>query len=345
MYESFYGLKTKPFQTVPDPGFLYLSKGHDLALTMLRYGLMTAAPLTVITGAVGAGKTTLLRHIMNEMPEELTVGLISNMQAGRGELLEWVMMALSQPFAGKSYVELFQAFQDFVIERYAEGRRVVLIFDEAQNLDIPTLEELRLLSNINADGEQLLQLILVGQPQLRDLLNDPRLTQFVQRIVSDFHLMPLEPEEVEPYIDRRLKVAGAHWKIFPAESCALIHEATGGVPRLINSLCDLCLVSGFSAEEKVIRPELLREFLASAEKHEIYRQFRRLRSAAEVEAPRRPAVDEEPPLYLDPGMAAREASDLAAPPGPAGPAGPGRKGSVRDGSGAEVISWPRRGKD
>src|SRR6056297_155050 len=111
MYESFYGLKSKPFLTVPDPGFLYMSRGHDLALTMLRYGLMTAAPITVITGAVGAGKTTLLRHLMNEMPDELTVGLVSNMQAGRGALLEWVMMAFGQPYAGQSHVQLFQAFQ------------------------------------------------------------------------------------------------------------------------------------------------------------------------------------------------------------------------------------------
>jgi type II secretory pathway predicted ATPase ExeA len=329
MYESFYGLKSKPFLTVPDPGFLYLSRGHELALTMLRYGLMSAAPITVITGEVGAGKTTLVRHIMNEMPEELTVGLVSNMQAGRGELLEWVMMAYGQPYSGKSYVELFQAFQQFVVDRYAEGRRVVLICDEAQNLDIATLEELRLLSNINSDGEPLLQLILAGQPQLRDLLGDPRLTQFVQRVVADFHLEPLGPEEVEPYVERRLKVAGAHWKIFPEETCRLIHEATGGVPRLINALCDLCLVSGYSSEEKVISPTLLREFLASAEKHAIYRQFRPLTPPAAQPAPpamaagggARPAeAGGEAPLLLDPAQSGA-------------------------GEGAEVINWPRRGTE
>jgi general secretion pathway protein A len=320
MYESFYGLKHKPFQTVPDPRFLYWAKGHELAITMLRYGLMTAAPVTVITGEVGAGKTTLLRHLMTEMPGDLVVGLVSNMQAGKGELLEWVMMALDQPFEGLSYVRLFEAFQSFVIGRYAEGKRVVLIFDEAQNLDVTTLEELRLLSNINADGEQLLQLILVGQPELRELLNDRRLKQFAQRIVADFHLSPLEADEVEPYIDRRLKLAGARWKIFPSATCRLLHEATGGVPRLINALCDLCLVSGFSAEEKVVRADLLREFLDSAGRHAIYRQFLPLGAAPDGAADR--------PLLL--GAAESEAGGQAG--GQAG--GP---------AGGSVISWPWRG--
>ena len=331
MYESFYGLRSKPFQTVPEPGFLYLSKGHDLALTMLRYGLMTAAPITVVTGAVGAGKTTLLRHIMGEMPPELTVGLVSNMQAGRGRLLEWVMMAFGQPYADRGHVELFQDFQQFVIDRYAEGRRVVLIFDEAQNLDIPTLEEVRLLSNINADGEQLLQLILVGQPELRDLLNDPRLTQFAQRIVADFHLAPLEADEVVPYIAQRLKTAGARWTIFPEETCALIHTATGGVPRLINALCDLCLVSGFSSEEKVIGPHLLREFLASAGRHGVYRQFRPI-----------PGPAAPPPL---PGAATAPLADEEEQDGPLVLGAAELTHGAIEGPPERVIAFPRRGAE
>lgn len=281
MYESFYGLNRKPFQTVPDPAFLYLSRGHDLALTMLRYGLMTVAPVTVITGEIGAGKTTLLRHLLATQPENLVTGLVSNMQTGRGQLLEWVMMAFGQPFEGLSHVRLFDAFQRFLVEHYAAGRRVLLVFDEAQNLDVPDLEELRLLSNINADGHQLLQLVLIGQPQLRTLLANPRLTQFVQRISADFHLSALAAPEVDAYIAHRLAVAGARWKIFPAETSALIHRATGGVPRLINTLCDLCLVYGFSAEEKVIMVPVLREFLDSARELGVYRQFRPIEAEAE----------------------------------------------------------------
>jgi type II secretory pathway predicted ATPase ExeA len=273
MYEAFYGLKSRPFLTVPDPDFLYWAEGHTLAFTMLRYGIMSRAPITVISGEIGSGKTTLLRHLLREIPAELCVGLISNMQQGRGHLLQWVMMALGEEPGEAPYVTLFRRFQDFVIDRYAEGKRVVLIFDEAQNLGVEALEELRMLSNINADKDELLQLILVGQPQLRELLARPELVQFSQRISADFHLTPMNAGEVSAYIDHRLEVAGAAWRIFPERTAQLIHAATRGVPRLVNILCDLCLVYGFSAERKVIEEPLLREFLSSAQRRGIYQQF------------------------------------------------------------------------
>lgn len=273
MYEDFYHLKHRPFTTVPDPDFLFWSESHTLAFTMLRYGIMTRAPITVITGEIGAGKTTLLRQLIREIPQDLTVGLVSNMQTGRGELLHWVMMALGEPIESLSYVQLFQQFQERVIEAYAAGQRIVLIFDEAQNLSVDALEELRMLSNINADKDELLQMVLVGQPQLRDLLNRPELVQFSQRISSDFHLDVLTAPEVARYIEHRLEVAGAQWRIFPAETCNLIHQACRGTPRLVNILCDLSLVYGFSAEAKVITGALLREFLQSAKRRRIYDQF------------------------------------------------------------------------
>lgn len=273
MYEAFYGLTSRPFLTTPDPDFLYWSETHSLAFTMLRYGLMTRAPITVITGEIGAGKTTLLRQIMREIPADLEVGLISNMQVGRGELLHWVLMALSQEAPDEPYVRLFRRFQDHLIEAYASGRRVVLIFDEAQNLGVDALEELRMLSNINADKDELLQIVLVGQPQLRELLARPELVQFAQRISSDFHLEALSAEEVERYVDHRLEIGGAGWRIFPTATCRLIHQATRGVPRLVNILCDLCLVYGYSAESKVIDEALLREFLNGAKRRGIYTQF------------------------------------------------------------------------
>ena len=273
MYEAFYKLRMRPFLTVPDPDFLYWSEAHTLAITMLRYGLMTRAPITVVTGDIGSGKTTLLRQLMREIPQELVLGLVSNMQADRGSLLQWVMMALGQGVSDEPYIHLFQRFQDYVIEAYGAGKRVVLIFDEAQNLTVDTLEELRMLSNINADKDELLQLVLVGQPQLRELLGRPELVQFSQRISADFHLTTLSPAEVQNYIDHRLSMAEASWRIFPARTCALIHEATGGVPRLVNILCDLCLIYGFSADKRVIDEGLLREFLASAHKRGIYTQF------------------------------------------------------------------------
>jgi len=273
MYEEFYGLTERPFLTVPDPDFLYWSDNHLMAFTMLRYGVMTRAPITVITGEIGAGKTTLLRHLLKELPDDLTVGLISNMQEGRGDVLHWAMMALDQPFDDESYVKIFRRFQDYLIDCYARGRRVLLIVDEAQELSIKALEELRMFSNINSDKDELLQILLVGQPQLREKLASPELVQFAQRISSDFHLGPLTAEEVAQYIPHRLAVAGATWKIFSDRTCELIHEATGGVPRLVNILCQLCLVYGFSYERKVIDEELLRQFLDGAKRHGIYRHF------------------------------------------------------------------------
>lgn len=273
MYEAHYGLTARPFLTLPDPDFLYWSEGHSLAFTMLRYGLMTGAPLTVVTGDIGAGKTTLLRQLLRETPQDIEVGLVSNMQAGRGELLHWVAAAFDMPLEDTSYVALFQRFQRYVVDNYAAGRRVMVIVDEAQNLSIEQLEELRMLSNINADKDELLQLVLMGQPQLRALLARPELTQFAQRIVADFHLTPLSQAETEAYVEHRLAVAGATHAIFPPESLRLVHAAARGVPRLINVLCDLCLVYGFAADAAVIEPALLREFLSSARKRGIYTQF------------------------------------------------------------------------
>lgn len=274
MYETFFGLNERPFMTLPDPDFLYWSDNHIMAFTMLRYGVMTRAPLTVITGDIGAGKTTLLRKLLRELPDEVTTGLVSNMQDGRGDLLHWVMMALDQPFdASEAYVTLFKRFQDYVIECYANDRRVLLIFDEAQNLGVKSLEELRMLSNINSDKDELLQIILVGQPELRTLIARPELVQFAQRISSDFNLGPLSKAETVKYIRRRLSIAGGAPEIFPTRTCELIYEATGGIPRLINVLCDFCLLYGFSAESRVIHEELLHEFLDSARQRGIYNQF------------------------------------------------------------------------
>ena len=273
MYEAFYGLKCRPFLVVPDPEFLYWSETHRTAISMLRYGIFTRAPITVITGEIGAGKTTLIRHLMAELPEELTLGLISNMQRGRGELLHWVMLSLEQEIKRESYVRTFQRFQDVLIERYAEGRRVLVIIDEAQNLSVTQLEELRMLSNINSGKDEILQLILVGQPKLRELLGRPQLEQFVQRISSDFHLGRLSLRETREYITERLKIAGATQTIFPVRSCDLIFEATGGVPRIVNTLCDLCLVCGYADDRQLIEEDLVRELLTDTTEHGLFAQF------------------------------------------------------------------------
>ena len=272
MYEKFFGLNERPFQVIPDPAFLYWSEAHLMAFTMLRYGILSASPLTVVTGDVGAGKTTLLRQLLDEFPNDLVAGLISNLQSGKGELLEWALMAFEQPYQG-THVERFQRFQDYVIETYASGKQVALIVDEAQNLDVSQLEELRMLSNINAEKDQLLQIILVGQPELREILAQPQMRQFSQRITSDFHLEALKTHEVQAYIDRRLAVAGAQWEVFPPATTELIAHVTRGIPRLINVLCDLCLVYGFASDRKVIDTDLLRELMTSTERNGIFNQL------------------------------------------------------------------------
>lgn len=273
MYEEFYSLDRRPFTTSPDPDFLFWTDGHVMAFTMMRYGLMTRAQITVLTGEIGSGKTTLVRQLLREIPGDAEIGLISNMQADRGELLHWALMALGHPIENEPYVHLFQRFQNHLVKAYAAGRRVVLVFDEAQNLGVSALEELRMLSNINSENDDILQLILVGQPQLRALLARPELVQFSQRIVSDFHLESLNATEVESYIHHRIMVSGGKWRIFPQATCVLIHEATRGVPRLINVLCDICLVYGYAADTKVIDESLLREFLVGARARGIYEQF------------------------------------------------------------------------
>ena len=247
IYTDHFGLAERPFTLLPDPDFLYWSDNHTRAYAMLEYGMLTHAPITVITGEIGAGKTTLLRHLLRTLPEEFTVGLISNAQGNRGELLHWVLMALGIPTElSASYVQLFAQFQDFLIEEYASGRRTMLIFDEAQNLSAETLEELRMFSNINADKDELIQLVLVGQPELRNLISHPRLVQFAQRVAAEYHLPGMSPEQVQAYIGHRLAVAGASREIFTPAACECVHLVSRGIPRLVNQVCDYALVYAFT---------------------------------------------------------------------------------------------------
>ena len=252
MYESFYGFTEKPFSLLPDPGFLFMGKQHSMAYAMLQYGLTNQAGFTVITGGIGCGKTTLVRHLLDELDDDVTVGLISNTQQAGGQLLQWVLMAFGLDYRGKSKVELYEAFYEFLIDEYANSRRTVLIIDEAQNLSARVLEDFRMLSNINADKDQVIQMILVGQPELRELLRRPELEQFAQRIAADYHLTELDREETAEYIHFRTRTAGVERELFNKGAVDLIYRYTRGVPRLINTLCDTSLVYGFAEEAEVI---------------------------------------------------------------------------------------------
>lgn len=256
MYETYYGLNEKPFSILPDPDLIYWGQNHRLAFAMLEFGVMNNAGFTVITGDIGSGKTTLLRYLLRRLESHIKVGLISNTPHGKAELLQWVMMSLDQPFED-SYPTLFKRFQTFLHERHARGGRVILIVDEAQNLGAEALEELRMLSNINADKDQYLQIILVGQPQLKDLLRSPQLLQFAQRVSSDFHLKPLNPSEVSDYISYRLRAAGSQHELFSEQACRAIAHASRGIPRTINILCDTALIYGFACSAQCITAELV----------------------------------------------------------------------------------------
>lgn len=252
MYESFYGFREKPFSLLPDPGFLYLSEKHRMALTMLQYGLMNQAGFTVITGDIGSGKTTLIRKLLEEVGDDVSVGVVSNTHRNFGELLQWVLLAFDLEYREKKKVELYQTLADFIIREYTQGRYTVLIIDEAQNLSPEALEELRMLSNINADKDQVLQLILVGQPGLRDTLRLPELYQFAQRVAVDYNLRGLSLEETWLYIRHRLRAAGGDPNIFDTKACAAVYYYTSGTPRLINVLCDIALVYGFADQKRRI---------------------------------------------------------------------------------------------
>src|SRR5437762_2266371 len=269
MYEAFYGLKEKPFSILPDPDLIYWGRMHSMAFTMLEFGVMNNAGFTVITGEIGSGKTTLVRYLLKRLSPNITTGLISNSPQGRQELMQWIMMSLGQPFEG-DYPFLFKKFQDMLNAQYAARRRTILIIDEAQNLEAEALEHLRMLSNINADKHQILQLVLVGQPQLRDLLLAPQLRQFAQRISSDFHLRPLSIEDVANYIAFRVRAVGATRPLFTPEACDTIGTASGGIPRMINILCDTALVYGFAAGKQTIGVELVREVIADKQQYSIF---------------------------------------------------------------------------
>ncbi len=253
IYTNHFGLSARPFSLVPDPEFLFWSPAHRRAYTMLEYGILTCAPITLITGEVGSGKTTLLHHLLKNLDTGIKVGLVSNAQGARGELLRWVLMSLDQPCSpDATYVDLFESFQKYLIAEYAQGNRVVIIFDEAQNLTRESLEELRMFTNINANKDELLQLVLVGQPELRDIVRRPDLRQFAQRVAANFHLDTMDSATVCAYIGHRLLAAGASRNLFNRSACELIHENTGGVPRLVNQLCDLSMVYAFTNNQKII---------------------------------------------------------------------------------------------
>ncbi len=257
MYERHFGFRCKPFALTPDPEFLYLSRQHAMAMTMLEYGLESQAAFSLLTGEIGSGKTTLVRRLLRGIGDQMAVGLISNAHSGFRSLHGWALSALEIAPFDDSDIAKYEALVDSFVREYGKGRRTLLILDEAQNLSIEVLEELRLLSNVNSEKDLVLQILLVGQPELRDKLARPALRQFAQRVSVDFHLRPLDRQETHAYIRHRLTVAGGNPGLFLPEAIEFVYARTQGIPRLLNQLCDFALVYAFADGRTSIDADLI----------------------------------------------------------------------------------------
>jgi general secretion pathway protein A len=260
MYQSFYQLREKPFSLLPDPAFLYVSDKHRKALAKLRSGILNRAGTTLITGEIGSGKTTLIQHLVRELEGEVSIGLINNIHSRFDDLLEWVLQAFDIEVTDRSDVRLHRAFVGFVKEQAEQGRSALLFVDEAQNMSAHVLEDLRLLMNINVDYPAF-QVVLVGQPELRDILERPDMRQFAQRIDVEHHLQALDEQDTGHYIQHRLAVAGGDPGLFTVEACDRVYQRSRGIPRLINSLCDTVLEYGYEQQQQCIDGALVADIL------------------------------------------------------------------------------------
>ena len=278
MYTKFFGLKQRPFVLTPDPEFLYLSKVHDLAITHLEYGIVQNVGFLALTGDVGAGKTTLLKYLFEKIKDSLDIAMLFNTNLDPHAFLEMLVKEFELKPRSSAKSDLFDSLAQHFIQQYSKGNRCVIIVDEAQNLPDETFEELRMLSNLEAGNEFIVQIILVGQPQLRDRLLHPALAQLAQRISVHYHLTPLPQNEVKDYIEHRLKVAGYLGKapLFDENAVEHIAAVSKGVPRIINSVCDACLTYAYADDTKCINKAIVEKVI---EDNELLQAFIRPKSA------------------------------------------------------------------
>ncbi len=266
MYLDYYRLRENPFNVTSDPNFLYMSKRHKEAFTHLLYGIRERKGFIEITGEVGTGKTTLCRALLNQFDQHTRAAFIFNSDLSQIQLLQSIADDLGIQVRRNTKMELFKGLNVYLIEQLRKGNNVVLILDEAQNLKPHTLEQMRMLSNLETEKEKLFQIILVGQPELRDRLNNPSLRQLRQRIGIRYHITPLEKDEIAGYVYHRLYVAGSDGTVkFTEDALEKVYQYSGGIPRLINIVSDKSLLLGFVLETYIINGEIIERSIQEVE--------------------------------------------------------------------------------
>jgi general secretion pathway protein A len=275
---GFFGLQQKPFNPTPDPRFLYPSPGHREALAQLLYGVQEHKGFILLTGEIGTGKTTLLRTLLSRLEDNCASAFIFDTTLPFEGILEYMLEDLGVTKAGETHVQRLIALNNFLIERRRAGQNTVLALDESQNLSLEVLEQIRLLSNFETDREKLLQILLVGQPELLDKLGRPELRQLKQRITLRCRILPLAAEETREYVRMRLRIAGAtDLGLFSDAAITRIAEYSGGIPRLINTLCDHCLLIGYADQIRHIDRRIVDEAVRYLEDGEQRPRTRRRR--------------------------------------------------------------------
>lgn len=266
MYEKFYGLTEKPFNTTPDSKFFFPSAKHTEALSSLLYAITERRGFVVITGEIGAGKTTVTRTLLNKLDAATRVALITNTHLTPKELIVQILEELEIEYKPGGKQKLLSQLNAYLVRQLANDVNVVIIIDEAQNLAPKVLEEVRMLSNLETEKEKLVQIILIGQPQLKEKLNDPKLEQFKQRIALYYHLAPLSRQETDEYIRHRIKLAGAQQNdVFTSDAIDMLYSHSRGVPRIINLLCDSALLSGYIYDSKQVTEKIIYEVVKERE--------------------------------------------------------------------------------
>jgi general secretion pathway protein A len=267
MYLNYFGLTEYPFSMTPDPHFLFFTKHHQEALNHLLYGIETKKGFIELTGEVGSGKTTLCRAVLNKVSADVKTALLLNPNLTETQLLKAILLDFGLPIKGRSRLDYVNTLNTFLLNQLDKDNKVALIIDEAQDLSPGVLEQIRLLSNLETDQHKLIQIVMCGQPEFKDRLASPNLRQLRQRIIVRYHLPPLSETETSEYINYRLRIAGYKKQnnLFDFHAIGRIYKYTKGIPRLINSLCDMCLLGAYANKAPRVDTKQVKTAIAQLE--------------------------------------------------------------------------------